>query len=83
MPVQVPCPFKPTIKSNESIENFDKIWTDLPPTVGWAGECCAGLAGWPTRLCAGANNWGHHTVCVHLRTHTICVHLCACRTRPA
>ncbi|KAI3425001.1 hypothetical protein D9Q98_008382 [Chlorella vulgaris] len=29
---QVPCPFKPTIKSNESIENFDKIWTDLPPT---------------------------------------------------
>ena len=24
-------PFKPNIKSHESVENFDKIWTDLPP----------------------------------------------------
>ena len=31
--VQIPSPFRPTVKSAESIENFDKIWTDLPPTV--------------------------------------------------
>ncbi|PSC73894.1 Serine threonine-kinase 2 19 [Micractinium conductrix] len=29
---QIPSPFRPTVKSAESIENFDKIWTDLPPT---------------------------------------------------
>ncbi len=28
---QVPSPFKPTIQHSESVENFDKIWTDLPP----------------------------------------------------
>ncbi|KAL4424405.1 hypothetical protein ABPG77_005648 [Micractinium sp. CCAP 211/92] len=28
---QVPSPFKPTIKSIESVENFDSMWTDLPP----------------------------------------------------
>ena len=27
---QIPSPFKPSIKSHESVENFDKIWTDLP-----------------------------------------------------
>jgi len=26
----VPSPFRPTIKSPDSVENFDKIWTDLP-----------------------------------------------------
>lgn len=30
---QVPSPFRPNVRSIESIENFDKIWTDLPPTV--------------------------------------------------
>jgi len=29
----VASPFKPTITSHDSVENFDKIWTDLPPTV--------------------------------------------------
>ena len=24
-------PFKPSIQSHDSVENFDKIWTDLPP----------------------------------------------------
>ncbi|KAL4447725.1 hypothetical protein ABPG75_004944 [Micractinium tetrahymenae] len=28
---QVPSPFKPTIKSIESVENFDAMYTDLPP----------------------------------------------------
>ena len=27
---EVPSPFRPTIRSIESVENFDKIWTDLP-----------------------------------------------------
>lgn len=31
---QVPSPFKPTIRSIDSVENFDAIWTGLPPTVG-------------------------------------------------
>lgn len=30
---QVPSPFKPTIKSIDSVENFDTQWTDLPPQV--------------------------------------------------
>lgn len=25
----VPSPFKPVIKNDDSVENFDKIWTDL------------------------------------------------------
>lgn len=29
----VPSPFKPTIRSIDSVENFDKIWTDLPVQV--------------------------------------------------
>lgn len=29
----VPSPFKPKITSRDSVENFDKIWTDLPPQV--------------------------------------------------
>mmetsp|Transcript_13388 Transcript_13388/g.37978 ORF Transcript_13388/g.37978 Transcript_13388/m.37978 type:complete len:586 (+) Transcript_13388:329-2086(+) len=28
---EIPSPFRPAVKSNQSIENFDKIWTDLPP----------------------------------------------------
>lgn len=32
---QIPSPFKPTIRSHDSIENFDKIWTDLPVQVGY------------------------------------------------
>ncbi|EFN50433.1 hypothetical protein CHLNCDRAFT_55895, partial [Chlorella variabilis] len=28
---QIVSPFKPSIKSIESVENFDRIWTDLPP----------------------------------------------------
>lgn len=27
---RIPSPFKPTINSPDSVENFDKIWTDLP-----------------------------------------------------
>lgn len=30
---QVASPFKPTIRSIDSVENFDKIWTDLPVQV--------------------------------------------------
>lgn len=33
LPPQVASPFKPTIKSIESVENFDSMWTDLPPQV--------------------------------------------------
>ena len=30
---EIASPFKPTIKSIDSVENFDKIWTDLPVQV--------------------------------------------------
>lgn len=30
---KLPSPFLPTIRSHESVENFDKIWTDLPVHV--------------------------------------------------
>jgi p70 ribosomal S6 kinase len=29
---QIISPFRPNVRSIESIDNFDKIWTDLPPT---------------------------------------------------
>lgn len=29
----VASPFKPNIRSHDSVENFDKIWTDLPVQV--------------------------------------------------
>jgi hypothetical protein len=32
--VQVPSPFKPSVKSIESIENFDACWVNLPVQVG-------------------------------------------------
>lgn len=33
----VASPFKPTVRSHDSVENFDKIWTNLPPKVRF---CC-------------------------------------------
>lgn len=35
---QILSPFRPEVRSIESIDNFDKIWTDLPPTVRWGGR---------------------------------------------
>lgn len=29
--MQVPSVFKPTIRAVDSVENFDKIWTDITP----------------------------------------------------
>ena len=41
LPLQVPSPFRPTIKSIESCENFDKMYTDLAPTVRSSTvQCC-------------------------------------------
>ncbi len=34
---QVSSPFRPTLKSAESVENFDRIWTDLPVQDSPAG----------------------------------------------
>lgn len=31
--LQIPSPFRPTIKSIESVENFDRMYTELPPQV--------------------------------------------------
>ena len=34
---EVPSPFKPTIQDNNSVENFDKMWTEQSPTDSPAG----------------------------------------------
>lgn len=39
---QVPSPFKPNVKHVDSVENFDKIWTDLKPIDSPCGTPRAG-----------------------------------------
>ena len=46
LPPQVPSPFRPTIKSIESCENFDKMYTDLAPTVSGTVLLCPACVGW-------------------------------------
>lgn len=33
----IPSPFKPTLASSSSVENFDKVWTDMPPVESPCG----------------------------------------------
>lgn len=39
---QVPSPFKPSLRAIDSVENFDKIWTDITPEDS---PCCTPSAG--------------------------------------
>lgn len=39
---QIPSPFKPNVKHVDSVENFDKIWTDLKPVDSPCGTPRAG-----------------------------------------
>jgi serine/threonine protein kinase len=48
--LQIPSPFRPTIKSIESVENFDRMYTELPPQV----RSAASTPACPPRLRAAA-----------------------------
>ena len=51
--LQVCSPFKPSIRSVDSVENFDRCWLDLPVQVGphcgrrvfWGGGSGWGMGG--------------------------------------
>lgn len=72
----VPSPFRPAIKSAECVENFDKIWTDLPATVRAAArvegrggaEGCLGSVGLDCVGCWSVLPRARVHVCLHPRS---------------